>query len=828
MTLPRRAAGVSTAAVLLAAGAVQLMPFTPATQAVSDSLQLALVIVCCAAAADASRRESGEGRWFWLAVAAATGLWGAGQVRYMAPGSSFYTDVDVLQDVLFLGVALPFLPALALQPDDSRESRARLAFDVAIVGVLAAFLYVYIALSFPALSDPAAYSRWRIGANWVLSLSVVIGFVLRWRSGVPPWRRLYAWLGSAVAVWLAGDAVLTGVMLGNAYRPGLLDLPWLLPFAWITLLALNWQPPARSAVSRRPVGWRDTKYGAVIALAGVAAPALVHFGLWLGANADAAEWRGRTITTLVTSLAVAGLFFMRQITMLDAFEQSERRRVSLRRSAEERFSRAFHGVPLGAAILNASDGHVVDINDRARDRLGWDRTSGGPRRVDSPDTQFEGAALQSEAAMRQWRGRAMRLRRVSGELIDVRSWLQPLEPAGERSVLVLLQDQRETRRLETQLIQAQKAEAVGRLAGSVAHDLNNLLTAIVGSTEVARQHLDQPIALDTDLEHVVSAADRAASLTGRLLEYGHGQAESPQVIDVGSAVRQAERTVRQLAGDAVETLLVVPDTPLLVRIEPGEFERILVNLVVNARDAMNGGGRLTIALEPEVVATDRELQETLRAGRVVTLTVRDTGEGISPSLLSRVFEPFFTTKAAGEGSGLGLATVRDTAQRFGGAVSLASTPGVGTTVTVRLPAADDAPQPEPAAKVSVRPESGHETVLLVEDEDAVREVVRRVLERQGYRVIEASSGPRALALAANWPHPIDLLLTDVIMPDMNGPQLAAQLSGLRPGIRILYASGYAADALGPMGLGSRDVAIIQKPFTPSELAQRVRQALDEN
>jgi CheY-like chemotaxis protein len=238
-----------------------------------------------------------------------------------------------------------------------------------------------------------------------------------------------------------------------------------------------------------------------------------------------------------------------------------------------------------------------------------------------------------------------------------------------------------------------------------------------------------------------------------------------------------------------ETALVVPETPLLVRIEPGEFERILVNLVVNARDAMNGGGRLTITLEPEIVASDREFQSTLKAGRVVTLTVRDTGEGIIPTLLPRVFEPFFTTKAAGQGSGLGLATVRDTAQRFGGAVSLAS---------------------------------GHETVLLVED--AVREVVRRVLERQGYRVIKAPSGPRALALASTWPHEIDLLLSDVIMPDMNGPQLAAQLSSVRPGIRVLYASGYAADALGPMGLATSAVDIIQKPFTPSELAQRVRRA----
>jgi CheY-like chemotaxis protein len=209
------------------------------------------------------------------------------------------------------------------------------------------------------------------------------------------------------------------------------------------------------------------------------------------------------------------------------------------------------------------------------------------------------------------------------------------------------------------------------------------------------------------------------------------------------------------------------------------------------------------------------------------LAVGDTGEGIHPTLLPRVFEPFFTTKPVEHGSGLGLSTVLDTARRFGGTAKIESATGVGTTVTVLLPAVDEAWVTEPAPHVPSTPPSGTETVLLVEDEDAVRDVVRRVLERQGYHVLEASSGPRALALAATWSAAIDLLLTDVIMPEMNGPQLAAQLSAQRPGLRVLYASGYAADALGPLGLATREVDLIQKPFTPGGLARRVRQALDE-
>ncbi len=333
--------------------------------------------------------------------------------------------------------------------------------------------------------------------------------------------------------------------------------------------------------------------------------------------------------------------------------------------------------------------------------------------------------------------------------------------------------------------------------------------------------------LSQDLDHVVHAADRAASLTSRLLQYGRGQAESPQTIDLGEAVREAERTVRQLAGEGVSTELAVPPVTMQVRMEPAEFERILVNLVVNARDAMAHGGRLRIALQPRAIDQAAAVSYAVTPGRYVVLAVSDTGEGIEPGLLPRVFEPFFTTKAAGDGSGLGLSTVLETARRFGGTAAISSTPGEGTTVTVLLPAGDEAWVPEPAPAVAPAMPSGTETVLLVEDEDAVREIVRRVLERQGYHVLEASSGPRALAVAATWARHIDLLLTDVIMPEMNGPQLAAQLLALRPGLRVLYASGYAADALGPTGLGTPDVALIQKPFTPAELSRRVREALDE-
>jgi two-component system cell cycle sensor histidine kinase/response regulator CckA len=819
---------LTTAAILVAAIVLELVPYTITTQAASDWLQVVVIVAALWSTLRTAVRESGEGRWVWLGVAASIALWGAGQVRYILVGSSFFNGIDTLQNVLFLSVALPLLPALALHPDDSHSSRTRLAFDVGIVGVLVVFVYVYIGLSFPAMTDPAAYPRWRIGAGWFTSLAVTGAFLLRLRTAVAPWRRLYAELGGAAAFWFLGDAAVTGVMFANWYRPGLLDLPWLLPFAWITLIAARWQPSSPSPVTSRSTGWTDTRRGAILALAAVAAPPLLHFTLMLGEPSDPAAWRNRTWAVLLTSTVVAGLFLMRQLSVLKAFERSERLRLAQRRSSEERFTRAFHGVPLGAAILSEADARVIDANDRALELLGLSRGGAIGQTLEALDVVAQpGSWLDAVRQTSIGRGRSVRLRPAGGEVVEVQVWFQPLETDGERTVLVLLQDRRETRRLETQLILAQKAEAVGRLAGAVAHDLNNLLTAIVGSTEVARLRLSEPAVLRQDLEHVVGAAGRAASLTSRLLEYGRGQAESPQTIDVGEAVRDAERTVRQLAGDGVTTELEVPPVMLQVRMEPAEFERILVNLVVNARDAMPGGGRLQIALRPVTIDAPAASRHGVTPGQFVALAVGDTGEGIDPMLLPRVFEPFFTTKPAEHGSGLGLSTVLDTARRFGGTAAIESTPGVGTTVTVLLPAVDEAWVTEPAPEVSSAPPLGTETVLLVEDEDAVREVVRRVLERQGYRVLEASSGPRALALAATWIGAIDLLLTDVIMPEMNGPQLAAQLSALRPGLRVLYASGYAADALGPMGLETREVDLIQKPFSPGALARRVRQALDE-
>jgi hypothetical protein len=347
---PRRLFVLTTAAVLLAATVLHVLPYTVATQSASDWLQVLLVAAALWSTVRAALRESGEGRWVWLGVAGSIALWGAGQVRYILIGSAFFSGIDNLQNVLFLSVALPLLPALALHPDDPQPTRTRLALDVAIVGVLVAFVYLYIGLSFPTMTDPEAYPRWRIAAGWLVSLAVTAAFLLRLRTAVAPWRRLYAELGVAAALWFLGDATVTGAMFNNWYRTGLLDLPWMLPFAWIAIIAARWQPSSPSPATGRSMVWTDTTRGAILALVAVAAPPLLHFTLSLGEVSDPGQWRSRTWTVLLTSMVVAGLFLMRQLSVLTAFEQSERLRLAQRRSSEDRFTRAFHGVPFGAAI----------------------------------------------------------------------------------------------------------------------------------------------------------------------------------------------------------------------------------------------------------------------------------------------------------------------------------------------------------------------------------------------------------------------------------------------------------------------------------------------
>ena len=394
-------------------------------------------------------------------------------------------------------------------------------------------------------------------------------------------------------------------------------------------------------------------------------------------------------------------------------------------------------------------------------------------------------------------------------------------------VIGVATDVTERRRLENQLLQSQKMEAVGRLAGGIAHDFNNLLTTVLGYSTLLLQSQGAGQAPDKRIVEIKRAAERAAGLTRQLLAFSRKQVIQPRITDLNRVVAEMEEMLRRLIGEDIEFVFTHASQPALVRADPGQLEQMLMNLVVNARDAMPRGGRLEVEVAALELGMPREQGEhSVPAGAFIVLTVRDTGSGMDRETLARVFEPFYTNKERGKGTGLGLAMVHGIVQQNNGHVFVRSDVGVGTKFAIYLPRTEGQPAAAEEKPVSVRPPAGAETLLLVEDEATVRELVHELLVREGYTVLEAADGVAALAVAARHPGPIHMLVTDVVMPGMSGGELASRFLRERPGVRVLYISGYSDDAIVRAGISQADSAFLQKPFSYESFVAKVREVLD--
>jgi PAS domain S-box-containing protein len=426
-------------------------------------------------------------------------------------------------------------------------------------------------------------------------------------------------------------------------------------------------------------------------------------------------------------------------------------------------------------------------------------------------------------------GEEFRLRHKDGSwrTFDAVVSNRPGEPTVG-GLLINARDITEQRALEGQLRQSQRLEAVGRLAGGVAHDLNPLLTAIHVYCELLLPTFDRHDPRRQDVEEIRSAAERAASLTRQLLTFGWEQVLQATTLDVNALIRGLQPLLGGVVGEGVRLETALGAHGAAVRVGPGQLERVIVNLVVNARDAMPSGGRITV--ETATVDIDgsyvRE-QAGASAGRFVVLAVTDTGTGMDAETQAHIFEPFFTTKELGKGTGLGLSTVHDIVQQSGGFIRVCSEPRRGTTFKIFLPAA------EATAAVDLRhgvpePPGGSETVLIVEDDPAVREVAAEILRRKGYRVLQAPDGATALALARTHHGGVSLVITDLVMPGMSGRALADVVRAEQPGLRVLYMSGYTDDAVVRQGVLNASAPYLQKPFTARSLALKVRELLDRH
>ena len=397
----------------------------------------------------------------------------------------------------------------------------------------------------------------------------------------------------------------------------------------------------------------------------------------------------------------------------------------------------------------------------------------------------------------------------------------------DNEAVALVREITERKRLEEQLRRAQKMQAVGRLAGGVAHDFNNLLTVIEGFAQMLLDLLGESSPVRVEIEEILRAADRAATLTQRLLSFSRHQPAPPTVVRVNAVVADMEKLLRRATGEDIElTTFLRPDAGS-IHAQEGQIEQVLMNLVLNSRDAMPAGGQLTI--ETGAVELAEEYARThpgVAPGRYVMLAVRDTGQGMDAETRSHLLEPFFTTKEPGRGTGLGLSTVYGIVRQLGGSIDVTSEPEAGTTVRIYLPAVLEEAAPAKAAELRKRRLKGAETVLLVEDEAGVRRLLREILERSGYRVLEARGPTEALETGSEYEGPIGLLLTDVVMPKMSGGELARRMRGQRSGLKVLYISGYADDRSLRRERLETGEAFLQKPFTPEVLLGRLRELLD--
>lgn len=825
---------------------------SPAGSLLANSIQTAASALAGVSSLLARKRATGIARWFWLLVGLGFFVWSGANV-----GWSFYEDilrvpvphpspVPYLYDFLagFIGMAL-FLN----EDRDSEKLSWSTLLNFVQIAIVLSFLYFdfyYIpALSIGAHAAALRDSTIDTAGNFGLAF---IALIQMRRVRLPALRVLYS--GAATFLVCYGICVFAAEY-GQLYRGnstgGWYDVCWTVPFLLATLMAGKWEQPTEQAVPdpdpETTLTVVTTRY-LMIALApmviAVLAARLPDRWELLGAYTVGISGACYAARLILGELARARTArqLREVLAVLRVSEDDYRQFIA---QSSEGIFRSVCEPPLDLALpleqqieLCLRNGYVTECNEALARMFGVPSANAmvGKRLGELMPQEVPACREFVEQMVRsgfQIEDYEVRLPDPAGGLRVFQMSLNGLIESGQLTQGWGVQrDVSERVKLESQLRQSQKMEAVGRLAGGVAHDFNNILGVIIGYSELSQQDLETARPVGKHIEQIKKAAERAAALTKQLLAFSRRQVVFPQPIDLNGVIRNAQQMLARIVGEDV-SIKFVPTEPMgLVNADSGQLEQVLMNLIINARDAMPKGGQVMVTTcETEMADNSTPSHPTLTPGKYVALVVSDTGVGMAAETKARIFEPFFTTKEFGKGTGLGLATVYGIVKQAGGHISVHSEFGKGTTFKVYLPRIERPGAFVPADANAAKSLGGGETILLTEDDAALREMAATLLRSGGYQVLEAAEAQEALAITRGYSGKIDLLLTDLVMPGMDGGELSEELLKLRPGLKVLYMSGYGGDRLPNQEKLQSGNRLLEKPFTKNGLFKKVRAAIEE-
>ena len=818
---PSRRVLIAGAVVLFVqAATIAVYRSNPPGPLLSNIWQLMLGLLLAHTAFHLAHRSQLLSRAFWNLAGAAFSIWCVGQALGTYCGIFLNLPTQGLWyiDVFYTAWPAPLAMCLFLDPSTEKVSlNLEWALDFGQVSIVFVLVYVYF-------SNVAASSN-HLG-TWVLSSatdSLLTGsFILRALvARKHPSRFLFWGMAAFRAAALLTD---TYFVLGFP-EPGdgaWFDLVWSAPWLIPLYSATAWKDEVTSrGIAPSPQPRRRMLITQILPLV---FPILVLV--------MAAEVARRQLIVAGFAILISLCFSYGRLIL--TYRQHDQAAEALAES-EERFRTVFNGSPVGMALIGV-DGNVLACNSSCRKHLGIG------------ENEFFTTALFDQLTHPDFRESdgARYVQLTSGELEEIRQDKRYLLRDGRsvsadlhlrlmrgrqgepKFVIGMAIDTTEQKLLEAQLLQSQRMETIGRLAGGVAHDFNNLLTVIRGYCDLVIGRTSQDAVAQNQLAHIDKATGQATSLTKQLLAFSRRQMLQPKVFDLNILVLDADKMLQRLLGDHIELLTHTADDLGAVKADPSQIEQVILNLVINARDAMPDGGKITIETA-NVELDGAYVLEHLgaRPGSYVMLAVTDTGTGIDDQTMAHIFEPFFTTKELGKGTGLGLSMVYGIVKQSNGSIWVYSEKDRGTTFKVYLPRADEAAAPIERTSAPSKAAVGTETILLVEDDSMVRELACEVLRGSGYLVLESATPGSALENCDRHSGPIHMLLTDVVMPGMNGGDLARLVEQLRPDIRVLFMSGYTDNAVLQNGELQRGVAFLQKPFTPTVLGKKVREILDD-